>query len=134
MSCGFSKEWLSLHVEGDLSDSQERITARHLRECGACRRFFDDLQETQARMKQLRCEMPAESALAEARHQVMSKIDATRRWWDWGVSFERWILLGLRGRRYTFAGLAVAVIMSSALLPQIRPFAPAVPAGFARFD
>ena len=40
MSCGFSREMLALHIEGDLADADAATTARHLASCDDCRRFL----------------------------------------------------------------------------------------------
>ena len=72
MSCGFRREMLALHVEGDLSDAAEATTVRHLAGCEECRRFLDELQASQALVKSVRREAIHLSDCTAMRREVMA--------------------------------------------------------------
>ena len=78
MSCGFSKELLALHVEGDLSEARAEMTSSHLRMCEDCRRFLDELRATQSLLKSLRSETIRPSDCTPMRREVMSIIEGRR--------------------------------------------------------
>ena len=83
MSCGFSKELLALHAEGDLSGARAEMTSSHLRMCEDCRRFLDQLGATQSLLKSLRSETIRPSVFSPMRRDVMSIIEGRRDGLTW---------------------------------------------------
>jgi hypothetical protein len=125
VSCGFSKELLALHVEGDLSDARAEMTSNHLRMCEDCRRFLDDLCTTQSLLKSLRRETIRPSDCTPMRRDVMSIIEDRREGLGWALRIERAIMLGFGLRSYAFAAVAVLAIVSVSVLAQMRQTTPA---------
>jgi anti-sigma factor ChrR (cupin superfamily) len=100
VSCGFSKEMLALHVEGDLSDAYAERTLSHVVVCKDCRQFLEHLRATQSLLKSLRSEKMSASDCAPMRREIMSLINERRDEAGWVLRIERTIMLGF-GRRST---------------------------------
>ena len=120
MSCGFSREMLALHIEGDLPDADAATTARHLAWCADCRRFLEELHLTQGLMKALRRETVSPAACTAMRRDVMTIINERPDALGWGVRIERAITLGLRPS-FGMAALLLLGILSASALAQLRP-------------
>jgi len=120
VTCGFSREMLALHVEGDLSEPGAEVTARHLSACGECREFLEQLRTTQSLLKSIRRETVSPSECAAMRRDVMSIINDRRDGSGWALRVERAIVLGARRRSYALAASALLAILSVSVLAQIR--------------
>ena len=134
MSCGFSKELLALHVEGDLSQGRAETTSNHLRMCEDCRRFLDELRATQSLLRSLRGETIRPSDCAPMRRKVMSIIEDRREGSGWALRIERAIVLGFGLRSYAFAAAALLGIVSVSVLAQMRHTTPAMGVSAAVFE
>jgi hypothetical protein len=134
VSCGFSKELLALHVEGDLSEPRAEVTSSHLRMCEDCRRFLDELRTTQSLLKSLRSETIRPSDCTPMRREVMSIIEGRREGLGWALRTERAIMLGFGLRSYAFAAVALLAIVSVSVLAQMRQTTPAVRTSAAVFE
>jgi hypothetical protein len=121
MSCAFSKEWLALHVEGDLPQARADITATHVRLCGDCRRFLDELGASQSLLKSRRGEAARPSDCTPMRREVMAIIEERRERLGWALRIERAIMLGVGLRSFAFAAVALLAIVSVSVLAQMRP-------------
>jgi hypothetical protein len=111
---------LALHVAADLPDAAAATTASHLASCEECRRFLDQLHETQALMKSVRRETVSPAACSAMRREVMTIINERPDALGWGVRLERAITLGLRPS-FGMAALVVLGILSVSALAQLRP-------------
>ena len=120
MSCGFSKEMLALHVEGDLPEAAARITSEHLERCAECRPFFEQLRVRQSLLKSLRRHTVSSSDCTGMRRAVMSIISERRDTPGWPLRIERAIMLGFRQRSYALAAFALVGIVSVSVLVQMR--------------
>lgn len=134
MSCGFSKELLALHAEGDLSEARAEVTSSHLRMCEDCRRFLDELRTTQSLLKSLRSETIRPSDCTPMRREVMSIIQGRRGGSGWALRIERAIMLGFGLRSYAFAAVALVAIVSVSVLAQMRQTPPAMRPSAAVFE
>ena len=122
MSCGFSRETLALHAEGDLPDSEAAATACHVASCEECRRFLEGLRVTQRVLKSARSEAASRSDCTAMRHQVMTILNERSGALGWGLRLERAVALGLRPS-YGFAAVLLLGMVSASVLAQIRPAA-----------
>jgi hypothetical protein len=120
VSCGFSREALALHVEGDLSDEAAAVAVSHLAECEECRRVLEDLRASQALLKSVRRETVSPSDCTAMRRELMTIINERPRALGWALRIERTIALGLRPS-YGMAALLLLGIVSVSVLAQIRP-------------
>jgi hypothetical protein len=130
VSCDFSKELLALYVEGDLSDARADVTATHVRQCGDCRTFLDELGASQSLLKSLRGEAVRPSDCTPMRREVMSIIEERRERMGWALRIERAIVLGAGLRSYALASpagalakagaVALLAIVSVSVLAQMR--------------
>jgi hypothetical protein len=120
VSCGFSKETLALHVDGDLPRACAEMTSRHLATCEDCRRFLEHLRASQSLLKSLRQETISPSECAGMHHRVMSLISERRNSPGWALRVERAIRLGSRRHSYAVAVFALIGIVSASLLAQMR--------------
>ena len=134
MSCGFSKDLLALHVEGDLSQTRAEETSNHLRTCEDCRRFLDELGATQSLLKLLRSETIRPADCTPMRRNVMSIIEDRREGFGWMLRVERAIMLGFGVRSYAFAAVALLGIVSVSVMAQMRQTTPAMRASEAVFE
>jgi hypothetical protein len=134
VSCGFSRELLALHVEGDLSQAHAEETSNHLRTCENCRRFLDELHSTQSLLRSLRGETIRPSDCAPMRRKVMSIIEDRREGLGWALRIERAIMLGFGLRSYALAAVALVGMVSVSVLAQMRQTAPAMSASAAVFE
>jgi hypothetical protein len=134
VSCGFSKELLALHAEGDLSDARAETTSSHLRTCEDCRRFLEDLRTTQSLLKSLRSQTVSRSDCAPMRREVMSIIKERRDGLGWALRIERAIMLGFGRRSYAFAAVALVAIVSVSVLAQMQQTTPATRVSAAVFE
>ena len=122
MSCGFSREALALHAEGDLPDPEAAAAAGHIASCEECRRFFEGLRGTQGLLKSVRSEAASRSDCTAMRHQVMAILNERSGALGWGLRIERAIALGLRPS-YGLAAVLLLGMVSASVLAQIRPVA-----------
>ena len=83
MTCREYEPLIALYVEGDLND---REVERHLSECRDCRELLEDLQASQAALKEL---ATVDAALLSAvRSGVLAKIERRRLVvWPWAAAF-----------------------------------------------
>src|SRR5262245_16321653 len=100
MSCGFSRETLALHAEGDLTEAAGAKASAHLADCQECQRFLEQLRSTQAMVKSLRMETAGRAECADMRRGVMEIIASGRAGSGWILWLERGIVLGVRRRSY----------------------------------
>jgi hypothetical protein len=128
VSCGFSKQLLALHVEGDLSEARAEMTSSHLRMCEDCRRFLDELRTTQSLLKSHRGETIRPSDSTPMRRAVMSIIEDRREGLGWALWIERTIMLGFGLRSYAFAAVGLLAIVSVSVLAHMRQTTPATSA------
>jgi len=134
VSCGFSKELLALHAEGDLSDARAETASSHLRMCEDCRRFLEELRTTQSLLKSLRSQTISPSDCAPMRREVMSIIEERREGLGWPLRIERAIMLGFGRRSYALAAVALVAIVSVSVLAQMRQTTPATTVSAAVFE
>jgi hypothetical protein len=134
VSCGFSKELLALHVEGDLSQPRAEMTANHLRMCEECGRFLEELRTTQALLRSLRNQTIRPSDCTPMRRQVMSIIEERRGGPGWALRIERAVMLGFGLRSYAFAAVVLLGILSVSVLAQMRQTTAAMRASGAVFE
>ena len=134
MSCGFSKQLLALHVGGDLSEARAETTSSHVRMCGDCRRFLDELRATQSLLKSHRRETIRPSDCTPMRRAVMSIIEDRREGLGWVLRIERTIMLGFGLRSYAFAAVGLLAIVSVTVLAQMRQTTPALRTSAAVFE
>ncbi len=120
MSCGFSKEMLALHVEGDLSEAREAMTSKHVATCADCRRFLEELGARQSLLKSLRQETIGSSECVDMRREVMSIINEQVDKPGWTVRMERAIMLALRRPSYAVAAFGLLAVISVSVLAQVR--------------
>ena len=120
MSCRFSRETLALHAEGDLPGAATAATVSHLAACQECRRFLEELRDSQALMKSARRETVRPSDCTAMRREVMTIINKRAGRLGWGLRIERAIALGLRPS-YGMAAFLLLGILSVSVLAQIRP-------------
>jgi len=128
VSCGFSKQLLALHVEGDLSEARAEMTSSHLRMCEDCRRFLDELRTTQSLLKSHRSETIRPSDCTPMRRAVMSIIEDRREGLGWALWIERTIMLGFGLRSYACAVVGLLAIVSVSVLAHMRQTTPATSA------
>jgi hypothetical protein len=134
VSCGFSKEALALHVEGDLPEATARAAGQHLETCEACRSFFEELRTRQALLKSLRRESVSPSECTGMRRDVMSIISSRRDRSGWALAIERAIWMGVRRHAYALAAFATLGIISVSVVAHMRPGAPAGRQALALFE
>jgi hypothetical protein len=120
VSCGFSREMLALHVEGDLPDAAAAATISHVSSCAGCRQLLEDLRASQALVKSTRGDRVSPSDCTAMRREVMAIINERPHVLGWWVRIERALTLGLRPS-YGMAALALLGILSASVLAQIRP-------------
>jgi Cytochrome P460 len=128
VSCGFSKQLLALHVEGDLSEARAEMASSHVRMCEDCRRFLDELRTTQSLLKSHRSETIRPSDCTPMRRAVMSIIEDRREGLGWALRIERTIMLGFGLRSYAFAAVGLLAIVSVSVLAHMRQTTPATSA------
>jgi hypothetical protein len=120
VSCGFAREKLALHVEGDLPAGDATLVSSHLGTCDACRRFFEALRARQAMLKSLRRETVSASECAGMRRGVMTIINDRQAHSGWLLRLERAVVLGFRQRSYALAAFAFLGIVSASVLANMR--------------
>jgi Cytochrome P460 len=134
VSCGFSKQLLALHVEGDLSEARAEMASSHLRMCEDCRRFLDALRITQSLLKSQRSDTIRPSDCTPMRRAVMSIIEDRRQGLGWVLRIERTIMLGFGLRSYACAAVGLLAIVSVSVLAQMRQTTPAMRTSAAVFE
>jgi hypothetical protein len=114
VSCWFSRDWLALHVEGDLRGAPKDLTEIHLARCRDCAQFFGQLRDRQSLLKSLRGETVTRTDCAEMRRAVMTNISDRRlSAGDWLLRIERAMVLGVRRQAYAMAAVALLVVSVS---------------------
>jgi hypothetical protein len=134
VSCGFSKQLLALHVEGDLSESRTTMTSSHVRRCEDCRRFLEELRTTQSLLKSQRTDTIRPSDCAPMRRAVMSIIEDRREGFGWALRIERTIMLGFGLRSCAFAAVGLLALVSVSVLAQMRHTTPPLRTSAAVFE
>jgi anti-sigma factor RsiW len=122
VSCGFSREALALHVEGDLCADGAEATVNHLASCAECRRLVEELRASQVLVKSMRGETVDAVECAAMRREVMAIISERPETLCWTVRIERAIALGLRPS-HGLAAFLLFGIVSVSVLAQIGPVA-----------
>lgn len=120
MSCGFSREMLALHVEGDLPDAATAATLSHLAACEECRQFLETLQTSQALVKSAFRETVSSSDCTAMRREVMRIINERPGTLGWRFRIERALAFGLRPS-YGLAAFLLVGLVSVSVLAQMRP-------------
>ncbi len=120
MNCAFSREVLALYVEGDLTDQSSHTVRHHLSRCSECEDFCDGLQNSQNLLKSLRRNVATPDALAQVRHQVFTRIENVRTALGLAIRLERFLLLGIRRRKYAVAAALTFAIVSASLLGEMH--------------
>ncbi len=114
MSCGFSREWLALHAEGDLCGAPRELAEIHVQRCAECAEFLDDLRLRQQLLKSLRQETATRAECTAMRSEVMNAIHDRRLGpGAWLLGLERMMWLGLRRQAYALAAAALLVVSVS---------------------
>jgi hypothetical protein len=135
MMCTYSREMLSLFVEGDLPVTQADCVRQHTGQCEKCRKYCEELQSSQSlirtRLKpSLQVAVTAE-LLTTVRQTVLSQIDDAPRRFGWAWRLERALVFSFRRHAYACAGVSVLLILSATLLAQIQhPITMARPVGY----
>jgi anti-sigma factor RsiW len=84
MNCQAFEPLIALYIEGDLPGQDTPRVEAHLAACAGCREFLEDLQASQAAVKELVAERVDGALLAAVRAGVLQKIDNRRRvLWPW---------------------------------------------------
>ena len=84
MNCEAFEPLVALYVEGDLPGQDTPRVEAHLAACAGCRELLEDLQASQAAVKEFGAETVDGSLLAAVRAGVRAKIDNGRRvLWPW---------------------------------------------------
>jgi hypothetical protein len=79
VSCGEWEARIALLVEGDLPDGEAGAVEAHLAGCAGCRRFAEELRESQRDLRSLGEEDPDRRALAAVRRRVLEALDRPAR-------------------------------------------------------
>ena len=70
--CERSREWLSLRLDGELSELAEKMLESHLARCAACRTFESDVEVTSRLVRTAPLERPEQPiALPRGRRRVL---------------------------------------------------------------
>lgn len=69
--CERCREWVSLHLDAELSEFEEAVLRRHLRACAECRSFAQDVRGATALLRSAR--------LADVRPRVPVSVPVRRR-------------------------------------------------------
>jgi hypothetical protein len=59
-SCARSREWVSLRLDGELSELERLLLRRHLARCGSCRAFAADVEGATELMRSAPAEEPSQ--------------------------------------------------------------------------
>lgn len=82
MDCKIAVTTMDLYLDGDLGQNDVADLKRHLADCAACRKRFDELTRTEALCRSL----PVEKAPAELEARILGKLPKLRRpaaWTGW---------------------------------------------------
>lgn len=125
MNCSCSEEKLALFVEDDLPVEEARRVDRHVEECDWCRNACERLRRSQAffkaRLGQSCGDSISPRALTEVRHAVLSQIENPPRFLGLPVRIPRLVWFGYRRNAILFASFAAVLVISIAVLTQLRP-------------
>jgi len=84
MNCQAFEPLIALYIEGDLPGQDTPRVEAHLAVCAGCRELLEDLQASQAAVKELGAEAVDGALLAAVRAGVQAKIDNRRKvLWPW---------------------------------------------------
>lgn len=109
MSCSSYREWISLHVGGDLEADRARRLDAHLPTCESCRSFSDAMRSTQGALQRSTLPPLGESQGRELRRNVLQQLQeegivksparsmGVRRWWPAAVAAGLVAVLALGG-------------------------------------
>jgi anti-sigma factor RsiW len=114
MNCRGWNPHIALYVEGDLDPDLTRQVEAHLNACVECREFAEELQESQATVRELKNEIIENVSLNRVRSRVL---DQVRRMNENRTSLDRirvWLWGGFRWR-YAVLGSVALVAMSLAV-------------------
>lgn len=115
MNCEQFEKLIALEIEGDLPDKQVLKLSDHLSLCGSCRRFAEELRDSQMALHGYTGDDFDESLLAGIRHNVLAEINQgniRHSPWD---HIARW--LGISDfRRFAWAMTGVAAVLAMATI------------------
>ena len=88
MKCDAFEPLIALYVGADLPDRDRPQVEQHLAACPDCRQLLEDLQASQATLRELGSEAVDAAMLTAVRAGVLSGIgDRRRRLWPWVAAF-----------------------------------------------
>ena len=108
MKCPDFEKLIALDLEGDLKQRKGRAVAEHLKTCGPCHEFAEDLKASQALLKSLAQESVDDMAFEEVRQRILSGLPSEKQ--RQGFSVGRYVL-----------GAAVTAIVVLAAIALRRP-------------
>ncbi len=110
MSCRRYEEWLALEAGGDLPPEKAAELARHMSECGNCRRAAEELRASLAALRAFHRSPVAEERLDAARATVLAELRTGRASSAWRrLVTPQWL-----APRWAAAGLAMALAVTIA--------------------
>ncbi|HZS44551.1 MAG TPA: zf-HC2 domain-containing protein [Blastocatellia bacterium] len=113
MNCEKFERLIALEVEGDLPDKERSRLTDHLAMCGSCRRFSEELRDSQNALHGYTGGDFDENLLAGIRRNVMAQIEEGRVSRGYLDQIARW--LGISDfRRFAWAMTGVAAILAVA--------------------
>jgi len=120
----YSLEILALFIEDDLPPARAEHVNQHLRTCAECRGACTQLETSQVFIKSglrtVQAVPNQEQLLARVRHTVLSKIESRELEFGWRLKIERFLWASFRKPRYALASIAILIVVSAAILAQMR--------------
>lgn len=110
MSCRRYEDWLALEAGGDLSPERAAELARHMSECGNCRRAAEELRASLAALRAFHRSPVAEERLDAARAVAFAEL----RTGSASSAWRRWVTTQWLAPRWAVAGLAMALAVTIA--------------------
>ena len=110
MSCRRYEDWLALEAGGDLSPERAAELARHMSECGNCRRAAEELRASLAALRAIHRSPVAEERLDAARAAVLAELRTASAL----SARRRWVVPQWLAPRWAAAGLAMALAVTIA--------------------
>jgi len=85
MNCNSFEALIALYAEGDLDSSRAKSVESHLQSCASCQRFLNELEASQAMVKELATESLDSASFNVVRQRVMQEVNrrqaARPLWW-----------------------------------------------------
>lgn len=103
MKCLDFEKLIALDLEGDLTQRKGRAVAEHVKACGPCHEFVEDLKASQALLKSLAQESVDDMAFEEVRQRILSSLPTEEQ----RQGFSVW--------RYALAAAVTAVMVLAAI-------------------